>query len=42
MEEWYDDLNPIDREDSECRMCGIPIYSDKEFCSSTCYHDDMN
>jgi endogenous inhibitor of DNA gyrase (YacG/DUF329 family) len=39
--EWYDDLNPIDRQGGECGTCGTPIDTDKDFCSSTCYEADM-
>ena len=40
--EWYDDLNPIDRQGGECGCCGTPIDTDKDFCSSTCYEQDTN
>mgnify|MGYP000123699108 CR=1 FL=1 len=39
--EWYDDLNPIDQEDSQCVECGKPIYSGKEYCSGTCFEGSM-
>jgi predicted nucleic acid-binding Zn ribbon protein len=39
--EWYDDLNPVDQEDSKCVECGTPIYSDKEFCSGTCFEGSL-
>tara|TARA_R110000824_G_scaffold79316_2_gene199888 strand:- start:546 stop:671 length:126 start_codon:yes stop_codon:yes gene_type:complete len=38
--EWYDNLNPVDALENECRMCGAEIQDNKDFCSRSCFEED--